>query len=52
MTVSGAAAETTVAVTPTVPIAFARRVAEPDGDGDGSELDEVERCADMATSMR
>jgi hypothetical protein len=50
MTVSGAAAETTVAVTPTVPIEFARSVAE----GGGAELDdvEVEGCADMATSIR
>jgi hypothetical protein len=54
MTVRGAAAETTVAVTPTVPIEFARRVAEPDVDDGGVELDgaELERCADMATSMR
>jgi len=37
-----------------VPIEFTRSVAEPDVDGDGAELDEVERvgCADMATSMR
>jgi len=54
MTVSGAAAETTVAVTPTVPIEFARRLAEPGVDGDGSEVGEAELgdWAAMATSMR
>jgi hypothetical protein len=52
MTVSGAAAEMTVAVTPTVPIEFARRCVESEADEDGSETEEVElaETADMATS--
>jgi hypothetical protein len=54
MTVRGAAAETTVAVTPTVPMESGRSVVEPDGDEDGSETEDVELAgsADMATSMR
>jgi hypothetical protein len=52
MTVRGAAAEMTVAVTPTVPMESGRSVVEPDVDEDGSETEEVEpRSADMATSM-
>jgi hypothetical protein len=53
MTVSGAAAEITVAATPTVPTASARRVEEgTDEDGtdvEGTEVELLER-ADMMTS--
>jgi hypothetical protein len=54
MTVRGAAAETTVAVTPTVPMESGRRVVAPDVDEDGSETEEVELAgsADMATWIR
>jgi hypothetical protein len=54
MTVRGAAAEMTVAITPTVPMESGRRVVEPDVDEDGSETEEVElaESADMATSNR
>ena len=55
MTVSGAAAEMTVAVTPTVPIESGRRCDEDEGamDEDGSETEELElaESADMATSL-
>jgi hypothetical protein len=54
MTVRGAAAETTVAITPTGPMESGRSAVEPDLDEDGSETEEVElaACADMATSKR
>jgi hypothetical protein len=54
MTVRGAAAEMTVAVTPTVPMESGRSVVEPDVDEDGSETGELGLAgsADMATSMR
>ena len=53
MTVRSAAAETTVAVTPTGPMESGRSAFEPDMDEDGSETEEVELAgsADMATSM-
>ena len=41
MTVRGAAAEMTVAVTPTGPMESGRSVVEPDLDEDGSETEEV-----------
>jgi len=50
MTVSGAAAEMTVAVTPTAPIESARRVLEPDMDEDESEEVWLADDVDMATS--
>jgi len=55
MTVSGAAAEMTVAATPTVPTESARRVVRPAVRVvEGSETEEVElaETADMATSNR
>jgi hypothetical protein len=53
MTVRGAAAEMTVAVTPTAPMEFGRSVVEPGVEEDGSETEEVELAgsAVMATSM-
>jgi hypothetical protein len=54
MTVRGAAAEMTVADTPTVPMESGRSVVEPDGDEDVSETEGVglAESADMATSKR
>jgi hypothetical protein len=53
MTVRGAAAEMTVAITPTVPMESGRSSVEPDLGEDGAETEEVELAgsADMATSM-
>jgi hypothetical protein len=52
MAVRGAAAETTVAVTPTAPMESGRSAVEPDVGEDSSETEEVELgTADMATSM-
>jgi len=52
MTVRGAAAEITVAVTPTAPMESGRSVIETEVDEDGSETEEVElaESAVMATS--
>ncbi|GAB3267162.1 hypothetical protein GCM10027448_44990 [Nocardioides dilutus] len=54
MTVRGAAADTTVAVTPTGPMESGRSVVETDLDEDGSETEEVGLAGNavMATSMR
>jgi hypothetical protein len=53
MTVSGAAAEMTVAVTPTAPMESALSVVEPDVDEDGSETEEgLAGSTDMTTSMQ
>jgi len=53
MTVRGAAAEMTVAITPTVPMESGRSSVEPDLGEDGAETEEVELAgsADMATSF-
>jgi hypothetical protein len=54
MTVRGAAAETTLAVTPAVPMESGRSAVGAELDEDGSETEEVELAgsAVMATSMQ